>query len=980
MSASSAERGHPLAVSMVPLGRETDAVDVLPARSGATVVGREEERARLLEMACHPPSLAIVEGPAGTGKTRIVTDLAANLRRQSRRVLLGRCHLIDDPFPYGPFVEALRGLRGARSGELPPRFAAVCQLLPELSDRPAEGNRSEHPTPTRHHVFRGIADLLGSLGPTVCVLEDLQWADPASIDLLQYLVDAQPATLAIVGTCRDGRLGTSASIARLLHGSGPDAARIRLDGLDRRSVRQLAASVLGVRDVSSHLADVVHARTDGLPLAVREVVRFARDVGIVDASGAVSSWLDLEALGVPAAIGELVQCELEALGPVARQVVEAAAVLGEPATESLIAQVAGMRRTRVIAGLTEAIRAGFVVERSPDAYALRLGLAGPAIEAGLPRPLRRRLHLRAANSLEHHRPAPLGRLARHYREGGRPRLSLWRAEAGADLALAQGDPREAVRVLNGALSAPRLGVKIRVRLVAKLAAAALRCSDFGQAEALHELSTLLDGTSLAQPMRALLYTLQGNLLGWKGDPGGGSSALDQGIRMPVPHSSATVRAMADRSSAAHPTMSLAERIGWLDRATDAARRFDDPSLVTLVLGSRAHILLHAGDPAGWQAVAELPRDLADVGGGTHLVMTWLRLAWVCALLGHYSRARSFVEAIRRNVDATTPRILTACQSVDVVLRWAQGDWAGLESAAVALARDYTDAGVSVPAAQVAGLLMLARGAPHEAETTLRSCAERAARAGMNRSLAVSTAGIIRILLLRGEADEAWHAAGRALEALTSLGVWTTAAELVPGAVTAGLACGRRDEVAHLVHCFAQGVRHRDSPIARASLTLSRALVADASGSARARALFSLARRRFVTLPHPYDAARTLALLGQSMLRASDSAGATIVAEAISIFTALGATGDADEARRALRRLGVHAAAGGRRGRRSYGTALSPRERQVADLARAALTNEEIAQALHLSRRTVDGHIASILRKTAISRKRQLFTPIPVRST
>ncbi|MCA1697068.1 MAG: helix-turn-helix transcriptional regulator, partial [Actinobacteria bacterium] len=93
------------------------------------------------------------------------------------------------------------------------------------------------------------------------------------------------------------------------------------------------------------------------------------------------------------------------------------------------------------------------------------------------------------------------------------------------------------------------------------------------------------------------------------------------------------------------------------------------------------------------------------------------------------------------------------------------------------------------------------------------------------------------------------------------------------------------------------------------------------------------------------------------------------------FSALGASADADDARRALGVAGVVSPrqSGARTGRRGYGEHLSPREEQVAELAGQGLTNAQIATELHISARTVEVHMAAVLRKLGVSSKRDLLT-------
>lgn len=183
------------------------------------LVGRGDELELLLEAARRPPSLVVVEGEAGVGKSRLVAepvgagapDVAVSHRRVGRRVLIGHCHRLREPFPLGPVLEALRGLAGdPPAGKLDPVVGALRGLLPELAARlPPSPGRLGDPRAERHRVFRAVVELIDALGPAVVVLEDLHWADEATVELLDFLACRQPSGLCLALTYRrEGWLAT----------------------------------------------------------------------------------------------------------------------------------------------------------------------------------------------------------------------------------------------------------------------------------------------------------------------------------------------------------------------------------------------------------------------------------------------------------------------------------------------------------------------------------------------------------------------------------------------------------------------------------------------------------------------------------------------------------------------------------------------------------------------------------------------------
>lgn len=175
--------------------------------ASAVLVGRETELAVLRDAVSNPPALVTLVGEAGIGKSRLVRELLEE-NPGDGCLLLGRCHQVRDPFPLGPVVEALRAVAGdvpARS--LSPLVGALRPLLPELSRcLPDEPAPLADPRAQRHRTFRALRELLDALSATVCVLEDLHWADGETLEFLSFLLSEPPRQLALVLTYRSEEL------------------------------------------------------------------------------------------------------------------------------------------------------------------------------------------------------------------------------------------------------------------------------------------------------------------------------------------------------------------------------------------------------------------------------------------------------------------------------------------------------------------------------------------------------------------------------------------------------------------------------------------------------------------------------------------------------------------------------------------------------------------------------------------------------
>ncbi|HEX9351781.1 MAG TPA: AAA family ATPase, partial [Gaiellaceae bacterium] len=423
------------------------------------VVGREQELEALFQAAACPPAVAVVEGEAGVGKTRLVQELLAQPELRDRRTLTGFCQPLREPFPFGPVIEALRGAQDVPPAhELGAVAGALRTLLPELSDRlppalePLGDARAE-----RHRTFRAILELLHALGPTICVLEDLHWSDEGTGDLLHFLVSQLPDDLCLVLTYRREDLPASTPLLGLtsrLPGQVVDT-RVCLSPLGPAEVRELVASILQVEDVSDEFALHLHERTLGLPFAVEEVLRLLADRrDLVHRDG---RWArrTLDQLEVPPAIRDSILERLARLSADARRITEAAAVAGVACSGELLRGIAGLPADRAARGLCEALSLGLLREDEAGLLGFHHALGSHAVYEAMGTPERRRLHLRAASELERgEEPLPLAQIAHHFQRADRPKKWIGYAEAAADLAMTLGNEPAACRLLADALGCP----------------------------------------------------------------------------------------------------------------------------------------------------------------------------------------------------------------------------------------------------------------------------------------------------------------------------------------------------------------------------------------------------------------------------------------------------------------------------------------------------------------------------------------------
>ena len=200
-----------------------------------------DERCRLIE----------VIGEPGIGKTRLVSELAKEIAPSSATVTWGRCSQ-DNLGSYLPFIEIIRHLSGQLSDtELASVLGGqgeLTRLMPELStriDQLSMPARAEADSEQRM-LFEAVSGFLSRWSPMILVLDDLHWADNASLSLLAYLVrDYNLSDFVAVATARPTDLSEQARGLLAQLGREVDAVRLQLDPLPSPDLSQLIADLVG---------------------------------------------------------------------------------------------------------------------------------------------------------------------------------------------------------------------------------------------------------------------------------------------------------------------------------------------------------------------------------------------------------------------------------------------------------------------------------------------------------------------------------------------------------------------------------------------------------------------------------------------------------------------------------------------------------------------------------------------------------------
>jgi predicted ATPase len=337
-----------------------------PAIAERRTVGREDERAKLrraYEEACEGRGrILTVMGEPGIGKTLLVEDFLAELAQLPERPFLvrGRCsERLAGAEAYLPVLEALDGLLHQSSwSSVPSLIKTVAPTWyvqvahAESSQESVARVREDAPAVSQERMKRELGALLleaSRLRPFVLFLDDLHWADVSTIDVLNYLAGRfDQMRLLVLTTYRPADMTLAQhpflAIRDELRAHGA-VEEIPLGFLERRDVERYLAVMFPQHLFPGSLAELIHAKTEGSPLFMADVVRYLRDSGsIVERDGAwVLARAEADAFReLPASIRSMIARKIERLDEVDRKLLVAASVQGHEFDSAVVAEAIEM--------------------------------------------------------------------------------------------------------------------------------------------------------------------------------------------------------------------------------------------------------------------------------------------------------------------------------------------------------------------------------------------------------------------------------------------------------------------------------------------------------------------------------------------------------------------------------------------------------------------------------------------------------------
>lgn len=353
------------------------------------------------------PSVALVSGEAGVGKTRLLREFAENL--PSNTTLL---------------------TAQAQPGSMGRSFDVLGQLAAPGEPAAAGAQRA--------------VEAAAAMGPTVLLVEDLHWIDADSAHLLEEWCSKPWSQLVVVGTYRGDDLSRKAPGGELVLRLERQYAveQIRLDHLDRPEVASLL-SAIGGGAASSAAVEAVYRRSGGNPFVIEELVRCCGPEVCID---------DLKSAQLPWSLEEAVRQQLSGLADDERKVVDVLAVFGDPMPFKVLESVSELDDPRLLAALRTLVTQGVVVEPTDDTFWFAHALVADAVQQQLLGRERRRLHERSYSALRDSPSPDHAALARHALGAGQFELIPAIAREGARRYLEHGASFQALRLASEALA------------------------------------------------------------------------------------------------------------------------------------------------------------------------------------------------------------------------------------------------------------------------------------------------------------------------------------------------------------------------------------------------------------------------------------------------------------------------------------------------------------------------------------------------
>ncbi len=982
------------------------------------VVGREGTKERLvsgLQQALDGRGATLIlRGELGTGKTHLCRHLTGEAERRGFTIAFGRAYRAEAGVPYSLFSDAFLPLLRAQPAEtlevLSRGGAAEMEhLFPGLAPPSPSGERIEGESPgeLRTRVLWTFVEFVRGFThrePICIVLDDLQWADPSSLEALHFLARHLTDCRALLLLTRDELAkeaeGGLVAMERSLLSQGI-AEEIPLPPLDREETEILLKKAFGIEEgVAGEFVDRLHEWTQGNPFFLEETLQsLIRSGHLYRKGGAWLGW-EVRELELPRTVKDSILGSLEQLPENAQGLAELAAVLGVRAPFGMLQSLSPLPEDELLGNLDLLVERGILTESMDEegvVYDFRRTLVRETLLKDLGLARSQILHKKIAHSLEESFGAQARQhadvLAYHYLEAtgeDTPSAILNLALAGRD-ALHRFGNVEAARFLRAALAladkreargAPPVEMEGGARrIVGDLARALSRLGRYAEAVPLWERVRALAEADGVPEEAAEARRRIGIIKSYHGDPAGAVEEYDGILSSPPGTLSPNLlaRTRLRRGVALEELGKLEEARAELENVLEMAEELKDP--VILAQAHRALVLLHiwTGNPDRVRAHGKRAMELAKSSGALSVEFwTYWGLAVLEGLLGNTEVMAEHVEGANRVAHELRSPVLglrsaeLAIEEAAATGKWDSGIIIGEQ--AIALARSLSQNTILPRVLVWTALIYLSRGEVDLAEPLVKEAwvVSGAGGEGAPNVHAEIPAyiGMGYLALAQGDTEEAIRIGRAALEIADEVGYGLWAIHrLVPLLAEAYLWKGDLEgakEMGKRLRSGSSGIQHK---LGLAWGQTCDALVTWLEGDpGKGAEMMEDAARALEDVPMIGDAARLRRMKAGRLADVGDRKGALEeLGKVHEIFLGLGAEIELEKTRGMFRELDARPP---RRAPQGQGE-LSARELQIARLVEERKSNKAIARALSISPRTVSTHLSNIYQKLGISSRGEL---------
>jgi DNA-binding CsgD family transcriptional regulator len=976
------------------------------------LVGRADSVARLraaLEgAAAGRGSTTLLTGPSGIGKSRLLSVIEGEAASRGWQVAIGRAYPVESGVPYAAFADALVPLLrqigpdavAALSGGETDRITRILPAFPrdEETLRSTSGPRAADEKARLFWTFSQFLGRLGNRTPLLLCLEDLHWADSATVELFHFLARRmEGCPIVMIGSYVEGELDTHPTLREVVRSiRGMDAGSVqRIAELNEGEVQRLVTETFGLEaGVVEEFASSLYRWTQGNPFFVEETLKALVEEGkLYQRDGTWLGW-ETRALELPRSVRETISARLDRLPEVARTVAADAAVVGTSVGHTLLERLSAVPEDDLLEALDLLREAGIVVEREVEG-AITYDFTHPLIrevlyaELGMART--RRLHRRVAEALESfHGDRALdhaGDLAAHFVRAGaaelQPKVARYLAAAG-QAALDRHADREAVGYLRAALEGGAAEAHGSADLVRDLARAHQRLGEYDRSIPLWQKVLELGDPSPEE--RAAVERRIGLAHYWTGGYTEALERYETGIdlleapgRSPLLVRLRLAKAMCLQElgdpGAAHAEVS---------QALELAEDLGDPALLARV--HRALLLLYL-----WTGPSERAREhgeeavrLATEIGHAGIACT---THWALAMLGGLTGDSAFIQhhidrSERLSDEARSPLLRLWTVEVRIEYLSGIGEWdaaVALGERSIVLARDFGQRTLLPRLLVWTALLHVDRGDLERGEKYIREAwdlagASRAAAADGPMDVHVTVpvhTGMAALHLARGEYDAARDVGERGLEIADRSGYVVWAIHRLIPIITESLLWQEDLRAARkLGHRLREESERFGNRLGLAWADACDALVAHLHGEHdQALVLLTDAIHSLEAIPYVAHAARLRRQLANALCqvdRRDDAVRELRLAH--DVFARLGARPELEATRAQLRDLGSRPPT---RQVESGIEGLTGRESEIVHLVSRHRSNKEIGRALGISSRTVSTHLTNIFKKLGVDSRAEL---------